>query len=343
MVNLRKEEYAEDSRIPTIEFGTAEEDAFRRDLTINSLFYNINEDKVEDLTKKGIDDLKNGIIRTPLEPFTTFKDDPLRILRVFRFSSRYSFKCDEAIPECIKTEEIKVKKYLIIFQQAFSEKISKERVGKEVEQALKHKNNLEYLNSLHNVGLWPIIFSTPNSLQEELPHEALVEIFQNNSSLWGNVSKLAETALKITENMEDIEERRLTFILSALLYNFVGYTNFPELKKSTLLEYHIIKSLKLNKKLTGNVLSVCQGVQNLREIVERGDSKNLETLGIFIREFKGYWPYSVYLFPIICHDVENGEKIRDEIFELIDEKGLAEFYKVKCIINVNFYKELILK
>ena len=68
LVNLRSEKYTEDSRVPVIEIGTPEEDAFRRDLTINSMFYNINEDKVEDYTKLGETDLKEGIVRTPLEP-----------------------------------------------------------------------------------------------------------------------------------------------------------------------------------------------------------------------------------------------------------------------------------
>lgn len=58
LVNLRSEEYAEDSRVPEIKMGTAEEDAFRRDLTINAMFYNINEKKIEDFTQKGIDDLR---------------------------------------------------------------------------------------------------------------------------------------------------------------------------------------------------------------------------------------------------------------------------------------------
>ena len=51
LVNLRSEKYTDESRVPVIEIGTPEEDAFRRDLTINSLFYNINQNKVEDYTK----------------------------------------------------------------------------------------------------------------------------------------------------------------------------------------------------------------------------------------------------------------------------------------------------
>ncbi|XP_016185515.1 CCA tRNA nucleotidyltransferase, mitochondrial isoform X2 [Arachis ipaensis] len=85
-VNLRSEEYTENSRIPSKQsFGTPEVDAYRRDLTINSLFYNIHTDSVEDFTKRGISDLKSGRIVTPLPPKATFLDDPLRVLRAIRF------------------------------------------------------------------------------------------------------------------------------------------------------------------------------------------------------------------------------------------------------------------
>ena len=71
-VNLRAEEYASDSRIPELmRIGTAKEDALRRDLTINSLFYNVNEGKVEDMTGRGLDDLRRGTVATPLPRTTT--------------------------------------------------------------------------------------------------------------------------------------------------------------------------------------------------------------------------------------------------------------------------------
>ena len=57
LVNLRSERYTEESRVPVIEIGSPEEDAYRRDLTINSLFYNINNKEVEDFTKLGLHDL----------------------------------------------------------------------------------------------------------------------------------------------------------------------------------------------------------------------------------------------------------------------------------------------
>lgn len=118
--NLRKETYA-DSRIPTIEPGTPLEDAQRRDLTINALFYNINTEEIEDFVG-GFEDLQNKIARTPIDPIQTFKDDPLRILRVIRFAAKYDLKVDQSVYDAA----------LNIPYQTFLEKVSKERIWKEM-------------------------------------------------------------------------------------------------------------------------------------------------------------------------------------------------------------------
>lgn len=86
-VNLRKEVYTDQSRNPQVEFGSAVEDAYRRDATINSIFYSLSRRQVEDHTEMGLSDLAAGIIRTPLQPTQTFMDDPLRILRLIRIAS----------------------------------------------------------------------------------------------------------------------------------------------------------------------------------------------------------------------------------------------------------------
>lgn len=126
-VNLRKETYSEDSRNPQMEFGTAEEDALRRDATVNALFYNLNTGEVEDFTT-GLVDMKSRLIRTPLEPFQTFMDDPLRVLRLVRFASRLEFTIDSAVEEVMSDRRV---------LDALRLKISRERVGVEVEKMLK--------------------------------------------------------------------------------------------------------------------------------------------------------------------------------------------------------------
>lgn len=77
LVHLRSETYTEASRIPEIEIGTPEQDALRRDFTINALFYNLQTREVEDWSHQGLPDLAAGIIRTPLDPRVTFLDGAL--------------------------------------------------------------------------------------------------------------------------------------------------------------------------------------------------------------------------------------------------------------------------
>jgi tRNA nucleotidyltransferase/poly(A) polymerase len=80
------------SRIPSMGIGGPEEDALRRDLTINALFYNVNTGDVEDFSGQGLADMRDGVIRTPLPALTTLLDDPLRVLRAVRFASRLDFR-----------------------------------------------------------------------------------------------------------------------------------------------------------------------------------------------------------------------------------------------------------
>jgi tRNA nucleotidyltransferase (CCA-adding enzyme) len=136
-VNLRKETYNEHSRNPQMEFGTALEDAERRDATVNALFYNLHTDKVEDYTE-GLNDMRSKIMRTPLDPYQTFKDDPLRILRLIRFASRLGFSIHAESEACMGDPAI---------LDALRLKISRERIGTEVEKMLK--GMLHYILAAH--------------------------------------------------------------------------------------------------------------------------------------------------------------------------------------------------
>lgn len=150
-VNLRKETYAEDSRNPQMEFGTPLEDARRRDATINALFYNLHTDQVEDFTG-GLPDMDARLIRTPLEPFQTFTDDPLRVLRLVRFASRLEFAID---PE---TRRFMADKRVL---DALVVKISRERVGVELEKMLKGAHPRSALELIDSLGLYHAIFTDP--------------------------------------------------------------------------------------------------------------------------------------------------------------------------------------
>ena len=131
-VNLRAEEYTNDSRIPgEMRIGSPMEDAYRRDLTINSLFYNLNTQEIEDFTGKGITHLNEGIISTPLPPLTTLLDDPLRVLRAIRFAARLKFTMDDELRNAAGDASVR---------EALDLKVSRERVGSEIDLMLRSQD-----------------------------------------------------------------------------------------------------------------------------------------------------------------------------------------------------------
>ena len=152
LVNLRKETYSEDSRNPTMEFGTPKEDALRRDATVNALFYNLHTNQVEDFTGKGLADMEQRIIRTPLAPLQTFKDDPLRVLRCIRFASRLDYEIALEAKIAMGDDSIKA---------ALRLKISRERVGMEVTKMLNDPNASKAIALIDQLNLYNTIFTNP--------------------------------------------------------------------------------------------------------------------------------------------------------------------------------------
>ncbi|KAL8271571.1 hypothetical protein Esti_004477 [Eimeria stiedai] len=127
LVNLRSEAYSGTSRIPTgTALGTPLEDAARRDFCCNALFYNLKSGVVEDWLGKGLTDLNRGLVRAAhLCPYTTLRDDPLRLLRGVRFAVTLRFKLHAPLLAAAAAAEV---------HEALGAKVARERIGIELKK-----------------------------------------------------------------------------------------------------------------------------------------------------------------------------------------------------------------
>ncbi|RCV36038.1 hypothetical protein SETIT_7G287800v2 [Setaria italica] len=329
-VNLRSEKYAENSRIPTMEVGTAEEDAYRRDLTINSLFFNINNNSVEDLTGRGIEDLKEGLIVTPLPAKATFLDDPLRVLRAIRFAARFNFTLAEDLKEAASDEKVK---------SELGTKISRERIGHEIDLMMSDKHPVKAMCDIRDLGLFYVVFSFPVNSNPPVFDKCDGQCVSHIEAAWNLASSIGSSVFSNGSDTKLQDEQRRLCLYSAL---FIPLRNMFYLdkrsKKVPVCSYIIKESLKLKASDAEAVVNIHAASEKFAELIlllesnddvgtlkEKLEDEYLEIptdslkrvfAGLILREIKDFWRVALLISILSNPEAGNAADNRNKQDEL---------------------------
>ncbi len=215
-VGARKESYNRDSRNPIVEVGSFEDDINRRDFTINALAVSLNKDSYGELIDSfnGVEDMEKQIIRTPLNPMETFDDDPLRIMRAFRFASQLGFRVTDEVMEAANklAERLKI--------------ISQERITDEFLKILGSPKPSVGLKLLYDSEVMKVIFPEVSELagvdqRKDFHHK---DVFYHTMQVIDNVALSSDNLwLRFAALVHDIAKPATKKFIDGIGWSFHGH------------------------------------------------------------------------------------------------------------------------
>lgn len=253
LVQTRAEQYTDKtSRCPEVVSGDIRQDCFRRDFTVNTLYRNISTGEILDMTGRAVHDIREGILRTPLDPYETFDDDPVRILRCLRFAARFGWKID---PTTMEALEASIGRLAIV---------SRERWGAEFKKMLFGRNVRQSLGELARTGGFSYMNPLIREMASKHPYDGEKSVLDMG----------IDEAARLEEEGVDDEARRL-----AAFFGYAGMIRAGVRDRSGALRYprHEITGAAMAQRFMKHIgipKETCDEAAAI--ILEKGERRRLE-------------------------------------------------------------------
>ena len=215
-VGARKESYNKLSRKPKVEGGTLDDDLSRRDFTINAMAVSLNADDFGRLVDpfQGQEAMAERILRTPLDPLATFDDDPLRIMRAFRFACQLGFTVEPSVLASAKSMASRLKI------------VSQERISDEFMKIMACRKPSVGLQLMHEADVLKVVFPEVAQLggvdqRQDFHHK---DVFQHTIRVLDNTAEASESIwLRIAALLHDIAKPRTKAFQEGVGWTFHGH------------------------------------------------------------------------------------------------------------------------
>ena len=319
-VGARKESYSKDSRKPEVVLGSFTDDISRRDFTINTFAISLNEKDFGELIDRydGMNDIRNKLIRTPIDPLITFDDDPLRIMRAFRFASQLDFKVHNSILYAAN----KLRERLKI--------VSQERITDELMKIMASPQPSIGIMLLHNSGVMEIIFPEISNLsgvdqRNDYHHK---DVFLHTCMVVDNVAKISDDIwLRLVALLHDIAKPQTKKFVEEIGWTFHGHDEigarmmkgiFKRLKlPMNKLEY-VEKLIRLHLRPIALAKDEVTDSAIRRLIVDTGDDLN-DLINLCRADITSKDPNRVTKY------LDNYERVMKKVFEVLEKDKLRAF------------------
>jgi poly(A) polymerase len=215
-VGARKESYSKFSRKPKVEGGTLDDDLSRRDFTVNAMAVSLNSADFGRLVDPfhGQEAMGERILRTPLDPEATFDDDPLRIMRAFRFSCQLGFSIEPSVREAAGSMATRLKI------------VSQERITDEFLKIMSCRKPSIGLQLMHEAGVLKVVFPEVAHLggvdqRQDFHHK---DVFQHTVRVVDNVAEVSDNVwLRVAALLHDIAKPRTKAFQEGIGWTFHGH------------------------------------------------------------------------------------------------------------------------